>query len=428
VDHFDSIGRRVQSGIYRAGALGRRPRVPATPARLEAAARRRMSRPAWSYVAGSAGQQRTDRANRAAFDRWKIVPRMLRDISVRDMRVELFGRSLPAPLLLAPIGALGMVRADADLAAARAARSLGIPMIISTQASSPMEAIADALGDAPRWFQLYWSANDELVESFVRRAETIGSGAIVVTLDTQMLGWRTADLDIGSLPFVRGQGIAQYTSDPVFTRLVEERVATPRTTTEPRPRPSPGAVRTLASLARAHPGGFLRNLRSPLPRAAVETFLEVFSRPSLRWADLAWLRDRTELPIVLKGIVDVGDARRAVDHGVDGIIVSNHGGRQVDGGIGALMVLPEIAEVVGGRIPVLFDSGIRGGADAFKALALGARAVCIGRPWAYGLAVDGADGVAAVMGYLMAELDITMALTGCTTLAEIDRDLLRPDA
>jgi isopentenyl diphosphate isomerase/L-lactate dehydrogenase-like FMN-dependent dehydrogenase len=243
-----------------------------------------------------------------------------------------------------------------------------------------------------------------------------------------MLGWRTADLDIGSLPFVRGQGIAQYTSDPVFTRLVEERVATPRTTTEPRPRPSPGAVRTLASLARAHPGGFLRNLRSPLPRAAVETFLEVFSRPSLRWADLAWLRDRTELPIVLKGIVDVGDARRAVDHGVDGIIVSNHGGRQVDGGIGALTVLPEIAEVVGGRIPVLFDSGIRGGADAFKALALGARAVCIGRPWAYGLAVDGADGVAAVMGYLMAELDITMALTGCTTLAEIDRDLLRPDA
>ncbi|HEX7068546.1 MAG TPA: alpha-hydroxy-acid oxidizing protein [Candidatus Limnocylindria bacterium] len=387
-----------------------------------------MSRPAWSYVAGSAGQQRTDRANRAAFDRWKIVPRMLRDISVRDMRVELFGRSLPAPLLLAPIGALGMVRADADLAAARAARSLGIPMIISTQASSPMEAIADALGDAPRWFQLYWSANDELVESFVRRAETIGSGAIVVTLDTQMLGWRTADLDIGSLPFVRGQGIAQYTSDPVFTRLVEERVATPRTTTEPRPRPSPGAVRTLASLARAHPGGFLRNLRSPLPRAAVETFLEVFSRPSLRWADLAWLRDRTELPIVLKGIVDVGDARRAVDHGVDGIIVSNHGGRQVDGGIGALTVLPEIVEVVGGRIPVLFDSGIRGGADAFKALALGARAVCIGRPWAYGLAVDGADGVAAVMGYLMAELDITMALTGCTTLAEIDRDLLRPDA
>lgn len=428
MDHFDSIGRRVQSGIYRAGARGRRPRVPATPARLEAAARRRMSRPAWSYVAGSAGQQRTDRANRAAFDRWKIVPRMLRDISVRDMRVELFGRSLPAPLLLAPIGALGMVRADADLAAARAARSLGIPMIISTQASSPMEAIADALGDAPRWFQLYWSANDELVESFVRRAETIGSGAIVVTLDTQMLGWRTADLDIGSLPFVRGQGIAQYTSDPVFTRLVEERVATPRTTTEPRPRPSPGAVRTLASLARAHPGGFLRNLRSPLPRAAVETFLEVFSRPSLRWADLAWLRDRTELSIVLKGIVDVGDARRAVDHGVDGIIVSNHGGRQVDGGIGALTVLPEIVEVVGGRIPVLFDSGIRGGADAFKALALGARAVCIGRPWAYGLAVDGADGVAAVMGYLMAELDITMALTGCTTLAEIDRDLLRPDA
>ncbi len=384
-----------------------------------------MSRAAWSYIAGSAGQQQTDRENRLALDRWKIVPRMLRDISSRDMRVELFGHSLPAPLLLAPIGALGMVGADADLAAARAARRLGIPLIISTQASAPRERTAAVLDRSPRWFQLYWSGSDELNESFVRRAEAIGASVIVVTLDTQMLGWRTADRDIGSLPFVRGQGIAQYTSDPVFMELVARRVSAPPAPTQPRPRPTPGALRTLASLARTHPGPFANNLRSPVPRAAVETFLELFSRPSLTWSDLDWLRQRTKLPIVLKGIVDPRDAQLALDHGVDGIIVSNHGGRQVDGAIGALTVLPEIVELASGRIPVLFDSGIRGGADVFKALALGATAVGIGRPWVYGLALDGSAGAIAVLRYLMAELDITMALTGCTSLAEVDGSLLR---
>jgi isopentenyl diphosphate isomerase/L-lactate dehydrogenase-like FMN-dependent dehydrogenase len=388
-------------------------------------AQRRMSRAAWAYVAGSAGQQQTARANRAAFDRWAIVPRMLHDISTRDMSVELFGAQLPAPFLLAPIGALDMLRTDADVVAARAASRLGLPMIISTQGASPMERTAAALGDAPRWYQLYWSSSSELVESLVRRAETIGSGAIVVTLDTQMLGWRTEDLDLGSLPFARGQGIAQYTSDPVFMQLVHERVAHRSPAAAPKPRPTPGALRTLAAISRSHPGPFLANLRSPIPRAAVETFLEVFARPSLTWDDLGWLRARTNLPIVLKGIVDPRDAALALDRGVDGIIVSNHGGRQVDGGIGALTVLPEIVDLVAGRVPVLFDSGIRSGADAFKALALGARAVCIGRPWVYGLAIAGSDGVSDVMRYLMAELDITMALTGCTSLAHVDADLLR---
>ena len=420
------IGRVVQREIYRRGAFGHRPRVPVLPDGLAQAARRKMSAAAWSYVAGSAGQQQTERANRLAFERWGIVPRVLRDISTRDMAVELFGERLPAPFLLAPIGALEMVHPDADLAVARAAAALGLPMLISTQGSTPMERTAEALGNAPRWFQLYWSTSDELVESFVRRAEAIRATALVVTLDTQLLGWRTHDLDLGSLPFVRGQGIAQYTSDSVFMELVRARLrGKPSPDPGPRPRPTPAAIATLASVARTHPGPFMRNLRSPVPRAAVETFLDIFARHSLTWDNLAWLRERTKLPIVLKGIQDPHDAQLAADHGVDGVIVSNHGGRQVDGAIGALTVLPEIVDLVGDRLTVLFDSGIRGGADAFKALALGARAVGIGRPWVYGLALDGSDGIVAVMRYLMAELDITMALTGCTRLDDVGPALLR---
>lgn len=393
--------------------------MPVLPSALEEAAHRRMSPEAWSYVAGGAGQQRTVAANRAAFDRWRIVPRHLRDISTRDMSVELFGRSQPAPLLLAPVGAMDLVHPDGDLAVATAAAELGVPMIISTQGSAPMEDTAALLGDTGRWYQLYWSASDELTASMVRRAEAIGSDAIVVTLDTQILGWRPMDLDLGSLPFVRGLGIAQYTSDPVFAELVQERIRDGRRADTPSPRPTPAAIRTLVSLARTHPGPLLGNLRSPVPRAAVETFLGVFARPTLTWEDLAWLRERTSLPIVLKGILDPADARLALEHGIDGLIVSNHGGRQVDGEVASLDALPGVVAAVNGSVPVLFDSGIRGGADAFKALALGARAVLIGRPWVYGLALDGADGVAAVLRSILAELDITMALTGCHTIAEI---------
>nr|WP_218851591.1 alpha-hydroxy-acid oxidizing protein [Nocardioides panaciterrulae] len=382
-----------------------------------------MSRQAWSYVAGSAGQQRTARANVEAFDRHRIVPRMLVDVEERDTSVELFGRRLPAPLLFAPVGVLEMAHRDADLAVAEAARQLGLPMVLSTQASVPMEQVAARLGDAPRWFQLYWSREDELVDSFVRRAEQIGSEAIVVTLDTHVLGWRTRDLDLAYLPFARGQGIAQYTSDPVFRRLVAERAAA-GPSGEPTPRPTAAAVRALVSMARHWPGDTWGNLRSPLPRAAVETFLDVFSRSSLSWADLAYLRERTALPILLKGIQDPRDAALALDHGVDGIVVSNHGGRQVDGAIGSLDALPGIVEEVDGRVPVLFDSGVRSGADAFKALALGARAVLVGRPWVYGLALAGARGVREVMEDLWAELDLTMALSGVGGVEQVTRDLL----
>jgi lactate 2-monooxygenase len=326
-------------------------------------------------------------------------------------------------LLVAPIGVQELAHPDADLATARAAAAAGVPMIFSTQASVPMEATAAAMGDAERWFQLYWSSNDELVESFVTRAEKSGCSAIVVTLDTHVLGWRTRDLDLAYLPFARGLGIAQYTSDPVFTRLVADRVANP--VPAERPKPTVGALRTLASISRHHPGSFWSNLRAAEPRAAVEVFLDVFSRSSLTWDDLAFLRERTSLPILLKGLQHPGDATRALYAGVDGIIVSNHGGRQVDGAVASLEALPQIVAQVGDRVPVLFDSGIRGGADIFKALALGARAVCVGRPYLYGLALAGERGVRAVLDNLIAELDLTMALTGCRTLADITPDALR---
>jgi lactate 2-monooxygenase len=426
-DPVPSPGRLVQARIYRDGALGRRPRVPVPPDQLAFAARRRLGRRGWAYVAGSAGQQRTARANEAAFERYRLVPRMLRDVAVRDLTVNLFGRRLSSPFLLAPVGVLGAAHREGDVAVARAAAAVGVPMVISTQGSRPMEDVAAALGGTSRWFQLYWSRDEELVTSFVRRAEAIGASAIVVTLDTHTLGWRPWDLDLGSLPFARGEGLAQYTSDPVFRARVRERAASASVTPDPlgpAPRPGPAAVATLLSLARHHPGALRENIRSPLPRAAVATFLDVFSNPSLTWADLASLRARTSLPIVLKGLQHPDDARLALEHGVDGIVVSNHGGRQVDGAIASLDALPPIVAEVAGRIPVLFDSGIRTGADALIALALGADAVLVGRPYVYGLALAGQAGVEAVLRHLIAELDLTLGLVGVRRVADLTPDTI----
>jgi isopentenyl diphosphate isomerase/L-lactate dehydrogenase-like FMN-dependent dehydrogenase len=285
-----------------------------------------------------------------------------------------------------------------------------------------MEETATAMGDASRWFQLYWSRDEELVDSFIRRAEAIKAGALVVTLDTTVLGWRPWDLNLGSLPFSQGVGIAQYTSDPRFRELVEQRA---RTGAKQDVKVTPAAVRTLLSVSRNHPGGLLDNLRSPLPRAAVETFLDVYSNPALSWDHLATLRDRTRLPVVLKGVLHPDDARRAFDEGIDAVMVSNHGGRQVDGAIGSLDALVEIRKAVPEK-PLILDSGIRSGADVFKALALGADAVTIGRPHVYGVALDGRRGVADVVRNLVAELDLTMALTGVPSLAEIGPEMLRP--
>jgi lactate 2-monooxygenase len=416
------IGRVRQAAIYQEGVSGRRPRVPTAFARLEAAARGAMSRAAYAYMAGGAGREDTMAANLAGFDAWRIVPRVLRDVSERDPSVELFGRRLPSPLLLGPIGVLGLAHREADVAVARAAAAEGVPMIFSNQASKPMEACAAVMGDAPRWFQLYWSTSNDLVASFVARAEACGCEAIVVTLDTTMLGWRSRDLDLGSLPFARGMGIAQYTSDPVFARLVRERIDT--APDEPSPKPTLGALRTLLALTAAHPGPFLANLRSPVPRAAVQAFLATYSRPSLTWEDLAFLRERTRLPIVLKGILHPDDARRALDEGMDGIVVSNHGGRQVGGSRGAPPARPAPAPAGGAPAPVLLDSGIRGGADVFKARALGAAAVLIGRPYAYGLAVGGTAGVRDVLQNLQADFDLTMGLAGVASAEAIGREAL----
>ncbi|MEO7236826.1 MAG: alpha-hydroxy-acid oxidizing protein [Lapillicoccus sp.] len=420
-------GRARQNAVYRAGALGRRPRVPADPERLALAARRAMSKDAWAYVAGGAGTGATMRGNREAFAQWSLVPRMLRDVSARDLSVTLFGRRLPTPVVLAPIGAAGIVRRDADVLVARAAASVGVPLVISSQGSSPMEVTAAAMGDAPRWFQLYWSTDEALVDSFIRRAEGIGADALVVTLDTTMLGWRPQDLDRGSLPFAKGIGIAQYTSDPRFWALVEERAAASVPTA--RPRPTPGALRTLASMARELPGGFVANARSPLTRAAVETFLAIYSKPSLSWADLATLCGRTRLPVLLKGVLHPDDAVRAAELGVNGIIVSNHGGRQVDGAVASLDALVDVVAALAraghAGMPVVLDSGVRSGADVVKALALGAAAVTVGRPHVYGLAVDGEAGVRTVLENLVAEVDLTMGLCGVATVADLGPEMLR---
>jgi lactate 2-monooxygenase len=380
-------GTARQGEIYLAGMMQKRkPLVPAGQAALEAAAKAAMSEEAFAYIAGGAGREATMQANLAAFDRRRILPRMLRDMGERDLSISLLGRTRPHPLLAAPIGVQEMAHPEADLATARACAAQHVPLVISNQASHPMEAIATAMGDAPRWFQLYWGKSDELVASLVRRAEACGCEAIVVTLDTALLGWRCRDLDLGYLPFLEAKGIAQYTSDPVFQAML---------------------------------GG-----QTDDPQAASLLFMTTYSNPTITWDRLSFLRRNTSLPILLKGINHPDDARLAIAHGMDGLIVSNHGGRQIDGAAGALDNLAAIVAETGGRIPVLFDSGIRGGADIFKALALGARAVLVGRPYVYGLAIAGEAGVSAVLRNLLAELDLTMGLAGCRSIADIGPDCL----
>ena len=376
-------GPEMQSGVYLRGVGGVKPEIPTSFPGLEALARAKMAPEAWAYTAGGAGLETTMDANRAAFARYHITPRMLAGAAQRDLGCEIFGARVAAPLFTSPIGVLEMMHADADLAVARAMARLNLPMVISSQASRPMEEIARANGDGPRYFQLYWGKSDAIAESFVKRAEACGCKAIFITLDTTILGWRPRDLDLGFLPFLQSKGIAQYTADPAFRALL------------------------------AQPP-------EENPLAAAVQFTQIFSDPGLDWARIAKIRTWTSLPVVLKGIVRADDADKAVAEGYDGVMVSNHGGRQVDGGQGALSALARIAPTIAGRVPVLFDSGVRCGADIFKALALGARSVGIGRPYVYGLALAGEQGVQAVIEYLIAELDITMALAGCRSASEID--------
>ncbi len=412
-----------QRSVYLNGMRGKKPTVPTGVQELEAAAIRRMSSAAEAYIVGGAGSEHTIANNRDGFRCWQIVPRMLRDVETADFSTELLGMQLPLPLLLAPIGVLEMVHPQADRAVGQAAALAGIPYIFSNQASVAMEEVAEAMGQGPRWFQLYWSKSDELVRSLVQRAEACGCSAIVVTLDTTMLGWRNRDLDRAYLPFLRGQGLAQYISDPVFQRLIQE--PEPEEVA-PRPRPTLQLIRELVQLNRRYPGNWWSNLRSGVAQQAVRKFIQIYTNPSLDWDQIIQLRKHTRLPILLKGILHSADALKALDSEVDGIIVSNHGGRQVDGALSAIVALEGIAQVVKGRIPVLMDSGIRTGADVFKALALGADAVCLGRPYVYGLTLAGAGGVREVIENLTAEFELTARLAGCRNVTEIRQATLLP--
>ncbi|MDI3269915.1 MAG: alpha-hydroxy-acid oxidizing protein [Bacillota bacterium] len=403
-------GRRRQTEIYVTGAGGKRPAVPVHPERLWEEARRKMSPQAWAYVAGGAGGEATMAANREAFAAFPWAPRVFRDVSRRDLSVELLGVRHRAPLLLAPIGALDMIQPQADLLCARAAHQEGIGMIFSNQAGVPMETCAQAMGDTPRWFQLYWSSDQDVVASFLERAEQVGCQAIVLTLDTTLLGWRPRDLDLGYLPFLRGYGLAQYLSDPVF----RQRIPSQAQVGGPRPQGA-GLLGTALSLARK---GRPYGLSLKAMQGAVSHFVNTYSRPDLRWEDIETLRQMTRLPLLLKGIRRREDAEKARAMGVDGLIVSNHGGRQVDGERGALFSLQEVVAGAG-DLPVLFDSGIRTGSDVAKALALGAKACLLGRPFAYGLALGGEEGVREVIRNIIAELDLTLALLGCSSLEEL---------
>ena len=371
-----------QYEIYARGLGGETPTLPRLAAELQERAREQMTPEAFGYVAGAAGAELTVEANRRAFERWEIVPRMLRDVSARDLSVSVLGTAMPAPVMLAPVGVQSIVHPDAELAVARAAAAVGLPFILSTAASNSIEDVAGAAAGGSRWYQLYWPKQRELAASFVARAGEAGYEAVVLTLDTWMLGWRPRDLQSAYLPFLKGEGVANYFSDPVFRAALSKP-----------PEDDPGP--------------------------AIGHWAYQFSNPAVTWDDLAWLREQTKLPIVLKGILHRDDALRALDAGVDGLIVSNHGGRQVDGAIGALDALPPIREAVGSEFPLLFDSGVRTGADVFKALALGANAVCLGRPYIWGLALEGQAGVEQVLRCLLAELDLTAALSGYTEISQI---------
>ncbi len=377
-----------QNEIYLNGwTQGAKPILPTNLLELEQAAKEQLDPQAYGYVAGAAGTGRTHRANREAFDDWNLIQRVFVDVEKRDWSTNILGTDLPAPLLLGPVGVQTIVHPEGELASAKAAAAAGIPFIHSTAATHSIEQVGQANGDGPRWYQLYWPREREVAASFVQRAEAAGYSALVVTLDTFMMGWRPTDLDTAYLPFLQGKGIQNYLTDPAFMAGVPE-----------------GSTDDV-----------------PIFRWSL-----LFGNPTLTWDDLPWLREQTKLPIILKGVISADDAKHARDAGVDGLICSNHGGRQLDGGVAALRALPELVAAVDGSMPVLFDSGIRSGADMLKALALGAAAVLLGRTYVYGLGLAGQAGVEHVIRTLLGDFDVSAAMAGVTNLSEVNREILRP--
>ena len=373
-----------QFSIYLEGMEDRYPSLPMGYGAMARAAKKLLDQRAYWYVAGGAGIE-TMRANRNALQHWAIVPRMLRDCSQRHYACTFFGQKLNAPLLLAPVGVQGMLHPHGELATARAAAAVGLPLIASLLSSHSLEEIAAQMGAMPRWFQLYWPKDWALTESLIQRAERAGYSALVVTLDTRIIGWREKDLARGFLPFLMGQGLANYTSDPVFQQRLGD-------------------------------GG---------PAAVPLVWASLYSDLSHTWRDVARLRKLTNMPLLFKGIMHPDDARQAVDCGADGLIISNHGGRQVGGALASLDALVAVRAALGDAVPLLFDSGIRQAGDAVKALALGAQAVLLGRPYLWGLALGGEAGVAEVCRRFLAEFDLTMALAGLATLDDLQESILQ---
>jgi len=374
-------GSLIQNAIYIAQEP---PEWPISADDWERAAKAKLDPGAFGYIAGGAGAESTVRANLDAFERWRIRPRMLTGNAVRDISVEVFGLRSPAPFFLAPVGVLSIAHEEAELGVAKASASSGVPLVLSSAATHSIEEVAET--NAPRWFQLYWVNDREICASFVSRAEAAGYGAIVVTLDTLTLGWRPRDLRQAYLPFIKGEGCGQFFSDPVFLSRLEKT-------------PDEDLL------------------------TAAATMLATFPNIGLVWDDLDWLRGQTSLPILVKGVLTADDAELAFQHGVDGIVVSNHGGRQVDGAVAALDALVEIRDALPDAV-VLMDGGIRSAADVLKAVALGADAVLLGRPYAYALAVGGQRGVEELIQNLMAEIDLNLALAGATSVSDLDRSWL----
>lgn len=382
-----NIGSKTQYNIYLTMQNPDPNRLPVIYEEWERIAREKLDDGPYYYIAGGAGGHRTMEANIDAFDKWKIMPKMLRNVKERNLSIKMFEQDFLSPIFIAPIGVQSIIHPDGEIASAKAAAKLGIPYITSSASTIPMEEIAKVMGNSPRWFQLYWSKDYDVTASFLKRAEKSGHTAIVVTLDTPMMAWREYDLKNVYLPFLIGEGVGNYFTDSTFLKKLDQ---------------SPEED----------------------PTAAILHWANIFGNPGLTWDDLAFIRKNTNLPIILKGIMHPEDAKKALEYDVDGIIVSNHGGRQVDGSLSALDALSHISDIIQDKIPLLMDSGIRRGSDIIKAMALGAKGVLIGRPYAYGLAVAGESGVKTVLQHLLADLDLTLGLSGINNVQHLDKSIL----
>lgn len=418
-----NYGIQTQRQIFTDGMMGKKPRIPLHYSQLRKQAQTKLSIESFAYIDGGAGQGRTITANEIGFEKYPLRASMMKASNRINLEVSILGRKYPSPILAAPIGVLEMAHPSADIGVAKACKTMKTPMIFSNQASFAMEKCTAVMDDSPRWFQLYWSKSDELVQSFLSRAESCKCDAIVVTLDTTSLGWRPKDLELGYLPFLRGLGLAHYYSDPVFQYLVNQNMKNDNLKEDSNNRVSLSSICNLVRLCNKYPGSFKSNLLTGRAITAVRTFTNIYMRPELKWGDLRRLRKMTNLPIVVKGIQTLEDAHMAEQYGVDGIIVSNHGGRQIDGGVAAIHCLKSIAEEYRGHMSILFDSGVRSGADVIKALALGADAVLIGRPYVYALAIAGEAGVETLFRHYLAEIELQLSLMGITSVDQLNSDI-----